>query len=550
MKRENKPRRESGFVFSSLTSPANNRSLGRTILAADGKIWIVVCLIAIGFLAASLFHTIKVPWVEEDNVFGAAYAQAARNNLRAGFSVTAGVPATFYVGPLPIPADAYYVHHPVLFPVLVTESVALLGEKEWAIKLVSIICSILSAFFLWFLVQPAMGNRAAALAVAVFVTLPMELHYGDLVDYEPCLVMLMLAALVCLRNWDMRRTSRWAILAPLCCLAAVWTDWPGYLFAGAVAIWLLLKREKQSRRLAVGLLVLALSSGILLLFQFRYVNPEAWRDLWTAITMRLGTGIQSGSSARVSSGDVRFGFWEWLHRILQALNQDYLPVTWPLLVLGVIFLFCQRKLAEPRWIGTAALLMAAAGFPYLVILRNWSFVHDFASFSMIGAIAILGGLGIEAIWRWTEDRPKIPRALVAIMTALFLPALAWAGFNRAEDQRSQFRILDEASREPANLIRDLGRYAATIFPANTTVLCNFDPYYSPLSYYAQRTILRNLATPDEWKFAFEKGNDNFGGIVWLDAPSAGEIVARLPAGEMSETEIDGVRFAIWRGSIR
>src|SRR3979490_3207075 len=105
-------------------------------LGRNGKIWVVLFLVAIGFLTASLLHTINVPWVEEDNVFGAAYAQAARNNLRAGLSVTAGVPATFYVGPLPIPPTAYYVHHPVLFPLLITASVRVLGEKEWAIKLV------------------------------------------------------------------------------------------------------------------------------------------------------------------------------------------------------------------------------------------------------------------------------------------------------------------------------------------------------------------------------------------------------------------------------
>src|SRR5436190_8241666 len=149
----------------------------------NGKIWIAVSIVAIAFLAASLLRTINVPWVEDDNAFGAAYAQASRNNLRAGLSVTAGVPATFYNGPLPIPADAYYVHHPVLFPLLVTAAVATLGEKEWAVKTVSILASILSAFFLWLLVDGAMGKRAATFVVAMFVTLPMELHYGDLVDY-------------------------------------------------------------------------------------------------------------------------------------------------------------------------------------------------------------------------------------------------------------------------------------------------------------------------------------------------------------------------------
>ena len=296
-------------------------------------------------------------------------------------------------------------------------------------------------------------------------------------------------------------------------------------------------------------LVLALSAGILLLFQFRYVNPEAWQDLWTAVTMRLGTGVQSGSSARVSSGDVRFGFWEWVLRILQALNQDYLPVTWPLLLLGSIYLFRRRNSAARRWIATAVLLMAATGIPYLVILRNWSFIHDFASFYAIGSIAILGGLGIEAIWRWMESRSV---RVAAFVIALSFPLLAWAGFNRAEKQRSQFQILVEAEREPASLIPDLGRYLGTIFSADTDILCNFDPYYSPLSYYAGRTILRNLVTPDEWKFAIDndRPDEKYGGIIWLEASGAAEIIAALPKTELSEVEIDGVRFAIWRGSIR
>ena len=511
----------------------------------------VVSLVAIAFLAAALVRPINVPWVEEDNVFGAAYAQAARNNLRAGLAVTAGVPATLYAGPLPIPPDAYYVHHPVFFSLAVTAAVATLGEKEWVVKLVPILCSILSAILLWRLAERVMGKRPAAFVVAIFVTLPMELHYGELVDTEPCLVMWMLAALVCLRNWDVRRATRWAFLTALCCVGALWTDWPGYLFTAAVSVWLILKKEKESCRLAMTLLALAAVSVAAFLFQIRHVNPEAWGDLWTALSARLGTGTQPGSTA-VPSGAGRFGFAEWLARILQALDQDYLRVTWLLMLAGGIYLFRRRNFAGPRWLGLAALFMAAAGIPYLVILRNWSFVHDFASFSVIGSIAILGGLGIEAVWQWaeSESRSGLARWTVLMITALFLPSLAWAGFRRAEEQRSQFLVLDGAVREPATLIRDVGRYLATVFPPGTTILCNFDPYYSPLSYYARNPILRNLTTAGEWDFAIADEPKNFGGIVWLDAPSAAEIRAALPASELSEVEIDGVRFAIWRRSTR
>jgi 4-amino-4-deoxy-L-arabinose transferase-like glycosyltransferase len=518
------------------------------LLGRDGKVWFAIFLAALGFLAASLFHTINVPWVEEDNVFGAAYAQAARNNIRAGLSVTAGVPATFYVGPLPIPPDAYYVHHPVLFPLLITASVTALGEKEWAIKLVPICCSILSAWFLWLLVGDAINKRAAAFAVAFFATLPMELHYGDLVDYEPCLVMWMLAALVCLRNREVR-PRRWTILAALCCFCALWTDWPGYLFTVAVAASFLRRKEKSLRRVAFLLFGMVVLSWILFLLQIRYVNPEAWRDLWNAVTMRLGSGMQPGSSGIAPGAAPHFTFGEWLRRIFQSLGQDYLLADWLFVGAGAFYL--ARNLKQPgfRWLGGAVLQMAIPGILYMVLLRNWSFVHDFASFFCIGSIAILGGLGLESVWVWIERGPRsnILRSAGAVATFCLLVWLAVAGFARAEDQRSPFLILDGIALEPSNLIPDVGRYLAKTFPADATILCNFDPYYSSLSYYAKREIFTNLRTSTEWNaVAADPSGGAVGGILWLGAPSAADILASLPTDEIVPVEIDGVRFALWK----
>lgn len=518
------------------------------LFGRDGKVWFAIFLTALGFLTASLFHTISVPWVEEDNVFGAAYAQAACNNLRAGLSVTAGVPATFYVGPLPIPPTAYYVHHPVLFPLLITASVRALGETEWAIKLVPICCSVLSVWLLWLLVGDAINKRAAAFAVAFFATLPMELHYGDLVDYEPCLVMWMLAALVCLRNWEVRGGRRWTILAALCCFCALWTDWPGYLFTVSVAASFLLKKEKPSRRFAILLLGMAVLSGILFLLQIRYVNPEAWRDLWTAVTMRLGSGVQPGSSGIPPGPALHFTFSEWLRRIFQSLGQDYLMADWLFVGVGAICL--ARNVQQPgfRWLGGAVLQMAIPGILYMLLLRNWSFIHDFASFFCIGSIAILGGLGLEFVWAWLERRPRanILRPAGAVATFGFLVWLAVAGFARAEMQRSQFLILDGIADEPSNLIPDVGRHLAKTFPADATILCNFDQYYSSLSYYAKRTIYTNLRTSTEWNaVAADLSGGAVGGILWLGAPSTADILAGLPTGEIVPVEIDGVSFAVW-----
>jgi hypothetical protein len=495
-----------------------------------------------------LLHTLNVPWVEEDNFYGALYSQAAHNNLRAGLPVTGGVPATLYFGPLPIPADAYYVHHPILMPMMVTGAVALFGEKESVAKLVPILCSIASALFLWFLVRDTIGRRAAALVVAFFAALPMELHYGDMVDFEPCLVMWMLAALVCLRLWTVWEKKGCAVLAALCCSCAVWTDWPGYLFVLSLSVSFLFRKNARRPGFALLLVGIAAVSGILFLLDVRHANPEAWRDLWTAITMRFGSGVAPGSSGAGQIASLHFTFTEWLRRILQALGQDYLAPAWIFVLAGAICLARNRKSPQFRWLGWAVMQMVAAGIPYMLLLRNWSFIHDFASFFVIGSIVICGGLGIEAAVVWMESRQptKILRPASAIVALGLLLWLAAAGFSRAENQRSQLLMLDGKAAEPKTLIRDLGLYLAKNFPRDTTILCNFDPYYSPVSYYAQKTIVRNISSEDEWEGAANQTGSRLGGIVWLAAPSAPEILTTLPKNETFSVEIDGISFVVWK----
>ena len=520
--------------------------MSETFYGPNGRVWVALFLVALGFLLASFLPTINLPWVEEDDYYGALYSQAAHNNLRAGLCVTGGVPVTLYFGPLPIPRDAYYVHHPVLMPLMVTAAVAIFGEREWSVKLVPILCSVASALFLWLLVRDAMGRRAAALATAFFVTLPMELHYGDMVDFEPPLLMWMIAALVCLRYWHVRGTNVWIVLAGFCCSGAMWTDWPGYLFVLSISIWLLWRKERSARFFGIALLAIAAASGTLFLLQIRHVNPGSWRDLWTAITMRLGNGVAAGSSHIDPAAELHFTFGKWARRILQSLGQDYLSWTWGFVLLGTIFLVRNRKSSDWRWLGWAILQMAAAGIPYMLLLRNWSYIHDWASFSLIGAISIQSGLGLEGLMEWMDrSTVKFFQPVGAIAIVILFVFLSATGFMQAEAQRSQLTMLDGQVSEPARLAPDMGRYLQRAFPADTTILCNFDPNYSALSYYAQRTILRNVGTADEWKDALDD-SERLGGILWMGAPSTPEILAVLPKDEVQQVEIDRIRFAVWR----
>ena len=525
-----------------------------------GKIWIAVFFAALVFLALSLCHTITTPWVEDDNWYGAVYSQAAHNNLRAGLAATGGVPVTLYFGPLPFPADAFYVHHPTLLPLAVTGAFAIFGEAEWVARLLPIACSLLSVVLLWLLVRSALGRRAATLCAAVFATLPMELHYGDMVDFEPCLVMLMLAALLCLRHLHVNGRARWAVLAVAACFLAVSMDWPGYLFVLSLTGYFLLRWWKKSAQasrptpahslgFALSLLGVSGLSGIFFLFQIRYARADAWSDLWNALMMRLSSSAATDAqSAAVTTA--HFTFMEWCGAIARGLSADFLPLPWFFVAAGIVVIWTGRRKSEGlRWCGFAMMPMTIAGVLYVVILRNESFDHDFATFYLIGALALAGGIGVEGLLVAFERKfPRPPaRALAAVAVIACFAWLGASAFSRSESLRSPFSVLDAEKPEPPDLIPSLGRILGRKFPAGTTILCNFAAS-GTLDYYAQRPVMNGITLPSDWKIFASAERPPLGGIIWLDAPDASDLLASLKREELSEMTFKGFRFALWRSA--
>ena len=528
----------------------------------DGKLWIAGLLVVLAFLAFALCRNINAPWVEDDNWYGAVYSQAAHNNLRAGILTTAGVPVTLYFGPLPIPLDAYYVHHPTWLPTMVTGAFAVFGESEWAARLVPVTCSLLSVILLWLLVRSAIGIRAATLTAAIFATLPMEIHYGDMVDFEPCLLMWMLAVLLCVRHWHVTGRTRWAALAAAVCLLALWTDWPGYLFVISLSGYFLFKwwrgqqagvhiAPKQSLRFGLILLGVGGLSGIFFLVQIRYVRPDAWSDLWSAMTMRLSNRAATDAVSAAQT-TVHFTLWEWCRAILRGVADDFLLPPWFLAAAGLFFIWKDRRNSEAlRWCGFAMTPMIVAGVLYVVILRNESFVHDFATFYLIGALAMAGGIGSEGLLTRLERKVPGKRFQIAIALAV-IGVFVWIGrsaLTRAESLRSQFYVLNPEKPEPPDFIPSLGRHLGRTFPFGTKILCNFGAS-GTLDYYSQRPVLNGITRPQDWKISIAEQSPPLGGIIWLDEPDAPGVVASLPREELTDLTLGGFRFALWRAQGR
>ncbi|EDY17160.1 glycosyl transferase family 39 [Chthoniobacter flavus Ellin428] len=522
--------------MSTSTSPSTPDSF-----APRSRWWALGLIAILAFLVVHFAVGFQRPWSEEDNWYGAVYAQAAHNNLRAGLR-SAGVPATLYFGPLPIPPEAYYVHHPTLLPVLVTGSFALFGESEGMARLVPILASLASVVVLWFLLLRTAGPRAATFVAAIFAIVPMELHYGDMVDFEPVLTFWMIALLACLWHWKRTSHTRWAVAAAIFAALCLWTDWPGYLLVLSAAAWLLFFASREMRPLGFLFVALVGCAGLLFLWQIHSVNAAAWTDLWTALQMRLGNAIPT-STAPIAENAPRFTWSDWLRTVGADLRGNYLALTWVFAGLGIIHLIRDRRSEGTRWLALTATLLTIAGTLYVVLLRNESFIHDFAPFYVIGAVAILAGLGLECLCRWSDKLPSVGRVAIPSAAVIVLVALAGVGLRRSEEMRSPYLILDGAVQEPMELIPTLGTRLLQAFPPGATILANFDPYGSALTYYARRPILTNLITPEDWRGMLASEHPA-GGVVWLGAKNAPEILSTLP-GHTERIEIAGFPFILW-----
>ncbi|MEO6785040.1 MAG: hypothetical protein ABI318_02805, partial [Chthoniobacteraceae bacterium] len=309
--------------------------------------------------------------------------------------------------------------------------------------------------------------------------------------------------------------------------------------------------RRQNFRFGLLLVALVGVSGIIFLLQIRYVRPDAWSDLWNAATMRLSNSTATDATS-VASHPVSFTLREWCAAILSGLAADFLLLPWLFVALGIFFIWKARRTdAGLRWCGFAMMPMIIAGVLYVVILRNESFVHDFATFYLIGALAIAGGLGIEGLLARIERRFFTASSRV-LATLAVVALFAWLGasaVSRSEELRSPFSVLDAEKPEPPDFIPALGRFLGKTFPHGTTILCNFAAS-GTLDYYSQRNVLNALMTPEDWKAFIASEPPPLGGIIWLDAEHAAEVVASLPRDEVREVKFHGYRFALWRAPQR
>lgn len=500
--------------------------------------WAMLFAVVLAWLAIALSVDIDRPWINTLDYNGAVWSQSAHNILRAGLAQTLGASSGFYFGLLPIPAWGYYLHHPPLLHLIITALFAVLGEHEWVARLLPIACSLTSAILLWLLVRSCAGSRTATLSAAVFACLPMELRYGHMVNFEPCVLMLILGVLLSLRYQEISGKARWRNVVLALILLGLWVDWAMYIFVVSLCVcWLVHSRD--GRRFARILLIAALFSAAVYLIRIRTLRPDAWQNLTHALVVRLG-----------ASGSNHFTELQWIKRVSDSLMVHFLPLGWVLAMAGLVIVFRARHRDEGlHWLLRASICVFVMDALFVGIFQNDSYIHQYISFYFVAPVAIMAGIALDQLITFFRVRFTTRRLGVVgeVSACLLLVAIGTRGMLQTTELRHQFRILDYRTPEPPNLIPELGSAIRRDFPPGTRVLCNFLPQYGPqLAYYAQRDIVNNLSEYRFWQRYLKDFAKPIGGVVWMAPKSSRNLIAKLPPGSKQFLRFGDLSFCLWK----
>jgi hypothetical protein len=508
----------------------------------ESRIWLAIFGATLICLALFFISEISRPWINGADFNGAVWSQAAHNILRAGLVETAGASSGFYFGPLPIPPWGYYLHHPPLLHLGIAILFEIFGEHEWVARLIPIGCSFMSMVFLWLLVRSCAGPAAATLSAAVFAFLPMQLHYGTMVNFEPCVLMLILGALLCLRWHGITVRTAWKYGALAFVIVGLWVDWAMHLFVIALCLCWLWKRKDGDRPFAGILIAVASLSAVLYLLRIMLLRPDAWQNLFHTFMVRVGAGHGN-----------QFTEMQWVSRLAGTLMTHFLPVGLLLAVVGAAILWKSRSRTQGlQWLGRAAASIFVMDALFVGVFQNDSYIHQYLAFYLLAPISIAVGLALDrfiAALKKTEAMGYFSvRGVAEASVCLIVVAMVIFSLDRTEALVSQFRILDYRADESPRLIPELGKAIRARFPAGTHVLCNFLPDYGPqLAYYAQRDILNNLSEFRFWRPYLNDRSNQIGGVVWVsESPSAKAILAGLPGGSKQFLTVGKQKFCLWK----
>jgi 4-amino-4-deoxy-L-arabinose transferase-like glycosyltransferase len=360
----------------------------------------------------------------------AMYGQFARNHVEYGLRATA-LYCTWGDTLAPPAPPQRYVNHPPLIALWVAVPLVLLGDHEWAARLVPIAASLGSACLTMVILGRLAGNLVGVLAGFFFSTLPLTAYFGRMIDHVAPAQFFSLLMLHGYLEWTATypgrcRRARGASLYAAAAVLGIGTAWACVLAALLIGTWHAVRvvRRAGEARILIGLAAApALGLAAVLL---HILAATGW-DLGM-----LGQLARSRSVGGVGGGQP----WSaWLGTQARTAVRNFtLPGV--AAALASVLVWAARSLRGGRNAvlpgfalrGDAAVasgLLGLQGALYLLLFKNAAWFHDYWQFFLgpfVAASMAAVALALRDVA--AAAAPRAGRALLVLLLVVPLPGLA------------------------------------------------------------------------------------------------------------------------------
>jgi hypothetical protein len=284
--------------------------------------------------------------------------------------------------------------------------------EEWG-RLVTIICSLLSAVFLYLIVKKRQGILAALLASFFFVFLPYSIYYSRTILPDPLMVTFILGAIYFFDQWiNQNLKSKTENLKAILLFALTLIFSAGaFLIKPFAGFFMLPMLVLAFERFGFGLIKKWQLWILATLALLPFIGWRIWMQQYPA-------GIPQ-SMWLLNGNGIRFkgSFFQWL--FAQRLAEMILGY-WGMIVFGLGIVFAKKK----NYLFFVSFLVSS--IVYFCVVATGNVQHDYYQIPIIPSIAIF--LGIGSAFLINPAKELVGRYItipLLIISLLFMFAFSW-----------------------------------------------------------------------------------------------------------------------------
>jgi 4-amino-4-deoxy-L-arabinose transferase-like glycosyltransferase len=381
----------------------------------------------------TLYALVMCHGIQEDFVAGhlgwgaAMRSTIGRNYDELGFVDTGLQPIKNWERVEDMSTARAHWHHPPLVNILVGASFRVFGVSNASTRGVTVAFALALFWLVYLYTRRRYGPQEACAAVFVLTLLPMHMEYGNIVNYEPLVLVfgaMAVRILERMREGDRGedRARQRGLLALLCLtvMAAGFSSWSGYILAFALGVDAL---ARSPRRVDVFVAVGAASA----LFM-------AWCVWWLTST--------TDPDRLVALGQARAGRTSLLWLSARTLDRAFIYyMPGPLLVAAG---WIVARARSHREVDPMVAVFGLTTLIYALVFRQGTWIHNFYISHVTPAVAVAAGVGAVAMSRHAAT-PRARRLALGFLAAL-MALTVWRQARTTHERSYRIRPHEYPSR--------------------------------------------------------------------------------------------------------